>query len=124
MQFGFERLQVWQKSRQLIVQVYQIIEQLPKEERYGLSDQLRRASISIASNLAEGGGRLSQKEKIHFCEIAYGSLMEVTCQIILAQDLGFITEEQGQNVRMLLEEQERLIRGYHNYLKEELKRLS
>lgn len=121
MDFGFERLHVWQKSRQLVRQIYTLIQFLPQEERYGLADQLRRASISIASNLAEGSGRMSLKEKIHFCEISYGSLMEVTCQLLLAQDLGYITEEQNQEIRPLLEEQERLIRGYHNYLSERMR---
>lgn len=123
MQFGFERLFVWQKSRQLVSMIYKLIIKLPQEERFGLSDQLRRASVSIASNLAEGAGRMSIKEKIHFCEVSYGSLMEVTCQLLLAQDLGYLTEEDNIQIRPLLEEQERLIRGYHNFLREKLKEL-
>lgn len=123
MQFGFERLFVWQKSRQLVTMIYKLIMKLPLEERYGLSDQLRRASVSIASNLAEGAGRMSIKEKIHFCEVSYGSLMEVTCQLLLAQDLGYLTKEDNLQIRPLLEEQERLIRGYHNFLREKLKEL-
>lgn len=123
MQFGFERLFVWQKSRQLVTLIYKLIMKLPQEERFGLSDQLRRASVSIASNLAEGAGRMSIKEKIHFCEVSYGSLMEVTCQLLLAQDLGYLTEEDNQQIRPLIEEQERLIRGYHNFLREKIKEL-
>lgn len=123
MQFGFERLFVWQKSRQLVTLIYKLIMKLPQEERFGLSDQLRRASVSIASNLAEGAGRMSIKEKIHFCEVSYGSLMEVTCQLLLAQDLGYLTEEDNLQIRPLLEEQERLIRGYHNFLREKIKEL-
>ena len=123
MQFGFERLFVWQKSRQLVTTIYKLIMKLPQEERFGLSDQLRRASVSIASNLAEGSGRMSIKEKIHFCEVSYGSLMEVTCQLLLAQDLGYLTKEDNLQIRPLLEEQERLIRGYHNFLREKIKEL-
>lgn len=123
MQFGFERLFVWQKSRQLVSMIYKLIIKLPQEERFGLSDQLRRASVSIASNLAEGAGRMSIKEKIHFCEVSYGSLMEVTCQLLLAQDLGYLTEEDNIQIRPLLEEQERLIRGYHNFLREKINEL-
>lgn len=79
---------------------------------------MRRAVISVSSNLAEGGGRLALKEKSHFCQIAYGSLMELTCQLVLAEDLGFIASDKASETRMLIEEVERLIRGYHNYLKD------
>lgn len=88
--FTFERLNAWQKARIVVRDVYRLLRQFPPEENYGLSDQLRRASVSVASNLAEGSGRLSTKEKIHFCHMAYGSLMEVMCQLILAHDLGYI----------------------------------
>ncbi len=94
MEFGFLRLHVWQNSRSLVNDIYKIISSFPGEERFGLADQLRRAAISIPSNIAEGSGRYSIKEKIHFTEIAYGSLMEVVCQIILCGDLGLIKLEQ------------------------------
>lgn len=116
MEFGFEKLMAWKKSRTLVKSVYKLIREFPHEEKYGLSDQLRRAVISVSSNLAEGGGRLAVREKRHFCQIAYGSLMEVTCQLILAEDLGFISTSQNMEIREEIEELERLIRGYHNYL--------
>jgi len=116
MEFGFEKLMAWKKSRMLVKTVYKLIREFPHEEKYGLSDQLRRAVISVSSNLAEGGGRIAVREKRHFCQIAYGSLMEVTCQLILAEDLGFISSSQNMEVREEIEELERLIRGYHNYL--------
>ncbi|MDE5692386.1 MAG: four helix bundle protein [Duncaniella sp.] len=118
MEFGFERLSVWRKSRELVKAVYLLVRSFPEEEKYALSDQLRRAAVSVSSNLAEGGGRLALKEKCHFCQIAYGSLMEVTCQIVLAEDLGFISSSQALHIREIIEEVERLLRGYHNYLKE------
>ncbi len=118
MEFGFERLSVWRKSRELVKAVYLLVRNFPEEEKYALSDQLRRAAVSVSSNLAEGGGRLALKEKSHFCQIAYGSLMEVTCQIVLAEDLGFISSSQALQIREIIEEVERLLRGYHNYLKE------
>lgn len=118
MEFGFERLSAWKKSRELVKAVYLLIRNFPEEEKYVLSDQLRRAVISVASNLAEGGGRLALKEKSHFCQIAYGSLMEVTCQLVLAEDLGFISSSQSSEIRVLIEDVERLLREYHNYLKE------
>ena len=78
--YYFERLDVWQQARQLVVQVYKLLEKFPKEEKYALCDQLRRSVISIPSNIAEGSGRIAKKETIHFLEIAYGSLMEMDCR--------------------------------------------
>ena len=73
--------------------VYKLLEKFPKQEQYALCDQLRRAVISVPSNIAEGLGRYSSKEQIHFFEIAYGSLREVDCQMDIAQDLEYISEE-------------------------------
>ena len=72
--------------------VYKLLEKFPKQEQYALCDQLRRTVISVPSNIAEGLGRYSSKEQIHFFEIAYGSLREVDCQMDIAQDLEYITE--------------------------------
>lgn len=121
--FTFERLNAWQKARIVVRDVYRLLRQFPPEENYGLSDQLRRASVSVASNLAEGSGRLSTKEKIHFCHMAYGSLMEVMCQLILAHDLGYIDKCALDEIRLTIEEAERVINGYHNYLKNEANKL-
>lgn len=118
MQFGFETLVVWQKSRQLVKAVYSLVRRFPPEEKYGLSDQLRRAVISIPSNLAEVKGRVAIKEQIQFCHIAYGSLMEVTSHLILAVDLDFIRQDDLNEIRPLLEEFERLLRAYRNYLRD------
>ena len=90
--FSFERLEVWQEARKLVVDAYNLVRKFPKEERYALGDQIRRAVVSIPSNIAEGSGRVSLKEKMHFVEIAYGSLMEVYCQLQIAVDLKFIDE--------------------------------
>lgn len=73
--YPFENLNAWQESRKYVVEVYRLLEQFPQSERYALCDQIRRAVISVPSNIAEGSGRISYKEKIHFIEIAYGSLM-------------------------------------------------
>ena len=98
MRFYFEKLEVWQLSKDLFNHTYDLLAKFPFEERYGLCDQLRRASVSIPSNIAEGIGRFSTKEKCHFLEIALGSLMEVYCQFLLAKDRGFVTEEDLQNI--------------------------
>lgn len=89
----YKELNVYQNIKELISSVYQILRQFPQEEKYAISDQLRRASVSIASNLAEGMSRFSGKEKRHFIEMSYGSLMEVDCQLDIAQMIGYITPE-------------------------------
>ena len=92
--FSYRKLRAYDHAKKLVVIVYDILKQFPREENYVLCDQLRRAVISIPSNIAEGMGRNSIKEQIHFIEIAYGSLNEVMCQIELAHDLHFINAEQ------------------------------
>lgn len=118
MEFSFERLSAWQKSRVLVKEVYRLIQYFPTSENYGLSSQLKRAVISVASNLAEGKGRVSPNAQIHFCQMAFGSLMEVACQLILAQDLGYITAKQNEEIRLIIAETAKLISGYRNFLKE------
>lgn len=81
----------------LVREVYSLMERFPKSEIYALSDQLRRAVVSVSSNIAEGSGRFSVKEKIHFMEIAYGSLTETLCQLDIAHDLGYISEDEFAN---------------------------
>ncbi len=97
--FSFEKLKVWQASRTLCKHIYQLTMNFPCEERRNLIDQIRRAALSVPSNLAEGSGRLSQKEFIRFISIAFGSLMEVYCQTIVAYDLGYISEEKLIDIR-------------------------
>jgi four helix bundle protein len=97
--FSFEKLEVWQETRKLVSEIYRLVSKFPKEEKYALSDQIRRAIVSVPSNIAEGTGRGSLKEQIHFVEIAYGSLMEAYCQLQLASDLRFIQEEDLANIK-------------------------
>lgn len=93
--FSFRKLDVYNDARLLVKDVYNLMLSFPKEEKYALCDQLKRASISVPANIAEGMGRRSKKEQIHFLEIiAFGSLMETFCHIEIAKDLGYITEEQ------------------------------
>ena len=111
MEYQFERLNAWQESRKLVVAVYQLLKKFPSEERYALCDQLRRAVISIPSNIAEGNGRIAIKEQIHFLEIAYSSVMEVYCQLQLAVDLGYITDEDFKQIKPLIYNTTKLISG-------------
>lgn len=91
--FSYRKLNAYIKARELVKVIYELQAKFPKEENYALCDQLRRAVISVPSNIAEGLGRTSVKEQIHFIEIAFGSLSEVMCQIEIAYDLTFITQD-------------------------------
>ena len=92
--FTFFDLRVYQEAKELVKSVYLFLDKFPKYETYALGDQLRRAVTSVPSNIAEGSGRFSIKEKIHFIEIAYGSLTETLCQLDIAHDLNYITDEE------------------------------
>ena len=100
--FSYRNLRVYQQAKKLVHYVYDLLRLFPKEEQYALCDQLRRAVVSIPSNIAEGEGRTSVKEQAHFMEIALGSLNEVMCQLELANELGYINENQ------LIEAEERV----------------
>lgn len=110
-QFQFEKLNAWQEARKLVANVYRLLEKFPKTENYALCDQLRRAAISVPSNIAEGTGRMAVKEQIHFLEIAFGSLMEVYCQLQIAVDLGYITPEDLQETKREIFTTSKLISG-------------
>lgn len=97
--FAFENLEAYKVARILVRDIYRLQNKFPKEERYALGDQIRRSSTSITSNIAEGTGRNSMKEKIHFIEIAFGSLTESFSQLQNAQDLGYILEEEVEALR-------------------------
>lgn len=95
--FTFFDLRVYQEAKQLVKDIYSLLEKFPKFEVYALGDQLRRAVVSVPSNIAEGSGRSSVKEKVHFLEIAYGSLTETLCQLDIAHDLGYISDDEFSN---------------------------
>ena len=109
--FSFETLEVYQKSRILVKKVYNLQSRFPREERYALGDQIRRSITSVTSNLAEGSGRDSIKEKVHFSEIAFGSLMEAFSQLQNAQDLNYIDEGDVEMLRADFEEVAKMISG-------------
>ncbi len=88
--FSYRKLNVYQLSRNLVKDVYKIVNTFPKNEIYALGDQMRRAVVSIPSNIAEGTAKTSPKEQFHFLEISYGSLMELMCQTEIAFDLRYI----------------------------------
>lgn len=106
----FEDLIVWQKAHQLVIGIYAYTKQFPREEIYGLTSQFRRASVSVAANIAEGFKKRGKKDKARFMNISQGSLEECRYYIVLSRDLCF-----GENdkLRNLLEEVSRLLAAYH-----------
>jgi four helix bundle protein len=92
--FYYRKLKVYHQAKQLVADVYDLTKLFPQQEQFGLTNQLQRAVISIPSNIAEGMGRFSIKERIHFIEISYGSLMEVMCQLEVAELLKYIASNQ------------------------------
>jgi len=108
-------LDAWRKSLDLVEMVYKVTKEFPKEELYGLTNQLRRAAVSIPSNIAEGAGRGSKKEFIQFLHIALGSLSEVETQLIIASRLGYVSDI--NNVDEQLETVRKLILGLIRYLR-------
>lgn len=100
---------VYQKSKQLVIDVYKLLELFPDAERFGLCNQVRRAIMSVPSNIAEGMGRVSNKDQAHFLNIAYGSLMEVYAQLDIAHDLGYVNNEMFNQVESDIEEISKMI---------------
>ena len=111
--FSFEKLIAWQKGRELAQMIYKITKKFPKDETFGLISQMRRCTISIASNLAEGSGRNSPKDKARFSEIAYGSSLELLNQIILSHDFEYINEDEYILIREKIIEVNMLIDGLY-----------
>ena len=114
---NFRKLKVYIVAKELVKQVYHVVQRFPSEERYGLADQLRRSVISVPSNVAEGLGRATDKDKGHFMQIAYGSLMEVLAQLDVANYIGYISDEQFQQLEKLIVEESKLLSGMINHLK-------
>ncbi len=115
---SFETLKVWQMSHQLMLDVHQkLIPLLPKEERYGLVDQVRRSSKSVGANIAEGAGRFYFMDNVRFCYMARGSLDETLNHLIVSKDLGYCENVLYTDLRAKIEEIRRLLNGYITWLK-------
>lgn len=107
--YSFEKLDVWQRGRELNKLVYHLSRQLPNDEKFGITSQVRRATISVSCNLAEGSARANGKEQARFSKIAYGSLMEVMNLLITSADLNYIQQSEVDHLRPLVEELSRKI---------------
>lgn len=114
---NYKELKVWQKAMDLTVEVYKLVKLLPKEETYALSDQMRRAVVSIPSNIAEGQGRNSDKEFIQFLSIARGSLWELETQIEICLCIGYIDQSLATNIYNLIAEISKMLNALSNSLK-------
>ncbi len=110
----YEDLKVWRRAMDLVLQVYRATAAFPKQEVYGLTSQMRRAAVSVPSNIAEGKGRFSRKELVQFLFHARGSLLELCTQITIARELGFLGTDKGRRLIESTGEVGRLLNGLIN----------
>lgn len=111
----YKQLKVWQKAMDLTMEIYRLVKFLPREETYALSDQLRRAVVSIPSNIAEGHGRGTDKEFVKFLWIARGSLLEVETQLIICNRLALIKVEESKFAQSLIVEVGKMLNALITY---------
>ena len=114
--FGYRKLVVYIKAKEIVIHVYKLLKKFPKTEQYALCDQLRRAAVSITSNIAEGTSRYSVKDKIYFLEIAFGSLMEVMSQLEIAFELDYIDADDLKSMDLLVMEESKVLSGLRRSL--------
>lgn len=112
---------IWNKSIELSTKVYELTSIFPSDEKFDITSQIKRSSVSIASNIAEGAGRNTNKEFVHFLGIANGSSYELQTQIIIAQKLNLISIEEAENLCSQIIEIQKMIFGFQNKLKNETK---
>lgn len=115
--FRFEKLDVCNKAMGWVDQVYRLAGAFPSEEKFGLTSQLKRLSISVVSNIAEGSGRVSDKDFARFVEISYGSLMEAVCQCFIAKRQVFLSEDDFKLICAGAKELAKMLSGLRSYLK-------
>lgn len=112
--YSFEKLNVWKDSLNLVTSIDNITQNFPSEEKFGLISQIRRASVSISSNLAEGTSRKTNKDKVHFTTISYSSTMEVLNQLIISKELNYISENDYILVRKKIEKITNMLNSLRN----------
>ena len=108
----FHQVKVWAKAHRLVLNVYRATQRFPSEERFGLTLQLRRAAVSVPSNIAEGCGRSGERELAHFMNIAAGSISEVEYQLILARDLGYVPHDSYNQLNEQVNEVKRMLNSF------------
>jgi four helix bundle protein len=117
---SFRELRVWQLAMDVTEKVYQLTADFPKSEIYGLSSQMRRSAVSIPSNIAEGQGRDSTKEFLHFLAIAFGSICELETQLLIANRFNYISNDDLQSILIVLTATSKTTRGLQKSLKSKL----
>ena len=115
---SYKDLIVWKKSKELAIDIYSVSQSFPKEEIFGITNQLRRAAVSISNNIAEGSGRQYKKDTLQFLFISNGSLNEVENIIQIAHELGFINEIKTMEILDKAEEIRRLLKGFIKYFQD------
>jgi four helix bundle protein len=113
---SFEKLEAWKTAKKLAIRCYEVTKSFPKEEQFSLTNQIRRAAISIVSNIAEGSSRTTSKDKAHFFQMAIGSLYELKTQFLVAEELKFIQKSDFCVINETIVRTLKLINGYKRYL--------
>jgi four helix bundle protein len=115
-----EKLEVWNRAVELVINIYKSTKDFPSDEKYGLTSQIRRASISIPANIAEGSARNTTKEFLHFLSIAQGSSSELETELLIAQKLGYLNEKNYIELKTEAESIGRMLIGLSNHLRKNL----
>ena len=119
--FFYRKLKVYHLSKQMVADVYALSRNFPKQEFYGIANQLQRAAVSVPSNIAEGMGRFSDKERLHFIDIAIGSLHEAMCQLEIVELIGYISKEQLSVQEECIREISKMLVGLRNTIDSKIK---
>jgi four helix bundle protein len=113
----FKNILAWQKARELVPIIYKLVKKFPDDEKYALVSQIKRATVSISSNIAEGSGRNTNADFAHFLDMSLGSSFELESELIISCDLGFISEQQFNEILKILGEVQKLIIGFQNTIR-------
>lgn len=113
--YQFEKLEVWQLAMELTKDTYKIVSKFPSDEKYNLNSQLKRAAISIGSNIAEGSGRSSKMDRAHFINISFSSALECMSLMVTAHELGFVDEETRELYRLSINQLTNKLNTYYKY---------
>lgn len=114
---NYKNLKIWNKSIDLAIEVYHLTAEFPAEEMYGITSQIRRSSVSISSNIAEGAGRFTNKDFNRFINIAYGSSCELESQLIISLRLGYISDNEFQTVNKTINQIQKMMYSFSKHLK-------
>lgn len=116
---NYKKLQVWTRSMEFVYEVYRLTKQFPKEEMYGLTQQLRRSAISVPSNIAEGCGRNTSRDMSHFLSIALGSTFEIETQLLVSRSLGYIDMQIADKLEREIQEIQKMLFAFKEYITQE-----